>query len=188
MRRIPIPPVAIDRYDMETGEIKRVVSGHGGSVRPAPSPDGRRIAFVRRERAKSKLYVKDFASGKERKLFDLLGSGYAGDLGCAGHVTPIWTGTPGQSGDCLLDRCKIWRIAASGGTPVEIPFRVQDRRQVIDRRDRMWLSHRIISVRGCRALPAFHRMVRTFSFETLGKIYLKAALAPSDPPRNGSQG
>ena len=48
------------------------VSGPGGSVRPAPSPDGKMIAFVRREATKSKLYVKDIASGIERKVYDAL--------------------------------------------------------------------------------------------------------------------
>ena len=57
----------IKRYEMATGEIETAVSGAGGAVRAAPSPDGRYIAFVRRERTKSKLYVKDLRSGDERK-------------------------------------------------------------------------------------------------------------------------
>lgn len=65
----------IERYDLETGEVTTAVSGLGGSVRPTPSPDGKKIAFVRRERTKSKLYVKDLTSGEERKidLLELLG-------------------------------------------------------------------------------------------------------------------
>lgn len=58
----------IERYDLETGEVTTAVSGLGGSVRPTPSPDGKKIAFVRRERTKSKLYVKDLTSGEERKI------------------------------------------------------------------------------------------------------------------------
>ena len=59
-------------YNMETGETSTAVSGYGGSVRPTPSPDGKTMAFVRRERAKSKLYLKDMESGKEWKIFDHL--------------------------------------------------------------------------------------------------------------------
>jgi len=62
----------IERYDLETGEVSTAASGVGGSVRPTPSPDGRKIAFVRRERARSKLYVKDLVSGEERKIYDAL--------------------------------------------------------------------------------------------------------------------
>src|SRR5689334_18765359 len=32
----------IERYDLETGEISTAVSGAGGSVRPTPSPDGKK--------------------------------------------------------------------------------------------------------------------------------------------------
>ena len=62
----------IERYDLATGEVLKAVSGPGGSVRPAPSPDGKMIAFVRREATKSKLYIKDLASGTERKIYDAL--------------------------------------------------------------------------------------------------------------------
>ncbi|HLL31344.1 MAG TPA: amidohydrolase, partial [Allosphingosinicella sp.] len=62
----------IQRYELETGEVTTAVSGLGGSVRPTPSPDGKKIAFVRRERARSKLYVKDLESGEERKVYDAL--------------------------------------------------------------------------------------------------------------------
>ena len=62
----------IERYNLDDGKIEAVVTGAGGSVRPTPSPDGKKIAFVRRERTKSKLYVKDFTTGEERKIYDAL--------------------------------------------------------------------------------------------------------------------
>ena len=42
----------IERADRETGEIERVVGGHGGAIRPTPSPDGQTLAFLRRHRGK----------------------------------------------------------------------------------------------------------------------------------------
>ena len=41
---------AIERYELESGETHRVTAGNGGAVRPSPSPDGKYLAFVRRER------------------------------------------------------------------------------------------------------------------------------------------
>jgi Tol biopolymer transport system component len=38
---------AIERYDMETGESETIIGGEGGAVRPTPSPDGKRLAYVR---------------------------------------------------------------------------------------------------------------------------------------------
>ena len=49
----------IRRHDLETGVTESFVTGAGGAVRPAPSPDGSKLAFVRRIRAKSALFIKD---------------------------------------------------------------------------------------------------------------------------------
>ena len=70
------------RYRHRRGDDR----GHralGGSVRPTPSPDGKQIAFVRRERAKSKLYVKDLDLGRGAQDLRRARPGRAGDLG--GH-------------------------------------------------------------------------------------------------------
>ena len=39
----------IQRLDRQTGEIETLVSGPGGAIRPTPSPDGKTLAFVRRD-------------------------------------------------------------------------------------------------------------------------------------------
>ena len=62
----------IEKYDFTTGEVSTAVSGSGGATRPTPSPDGKKIAFVRRERGQSKLYVKDIESGQLSKIYDAL--------------------------------------------------------------------------------------------------------------------
>lgn len=60
----------IRRLDRETGAIENYITGAGGSIRPVPSPDGASIAFVRRVRGESVLYVFDIESGAQRPLFD----------------------------------------------------------------------------------------------------------------------
>ncbi|MCA6240135.1 MAG: PD40 domain-containing protein, partial [Phenylobacterium sp.] len=50
---------AIERYDLETGKSESLIGGEGGAVRPTPSPDGRKIAYVRREATQPKLYIRD---------------------------------------------------------------------------------------------------------------------------------
>src|SRR5262245_31967601 len=56
----------IKRLDRETGKILSYVTGPGGAIRPTPSPDGKALAFVRRVRYKSVLFLKDLDSGIER--------------------------------------------------------------------------------------------------------------------------
>lgn len=60
----------IRRLDRETGKVETVVAGVGGAARPTLSPDGESLAFVRRVRGKSVLYVYEMESGTARPLFD----------------------------------------------------------------------------------------------------------------------
>jgi len=50
---------AVTRYDRETGEESRYISGTGGAVVPTPSPDGKYIAFVRRVKDRTGLFLKE---------------------------------------------------------------------------------------------------------------------------------
>ena len=59
---------AITRYDRETGEEERYISGVGGAVVPTPSPDGNYVAFVRRVKNKTGLFIKDVKTGEEKPL------------------------------------------------------------------------------------------------------------------------
>ena len=59
----------IRRLDRETGKIIDFVDGPGGAVRPTPSPDGKRLAYVRRVRFQSVLFVQDLASGIEQQVY-----------------------------------------------------------------------------------------------------------------------
>ena len=60
---------AVMRRDLTTGRERRAVSVQGGSVAPQVSPDGKTLAYVRRVRLKSALYLRDLESGRDRELF-----------------------------------------------------------------------------------------------------------------------
>ncbi|URW74649.1 amidohydrolase family protein [Sphingomonas donggukensis] len=164
----------IERYDIATGEVSTIVSGAGGSVRPTPSPDGKSIAFVRRERAKSKLYVKDLTSGIERKIYDALDQDVQETWAVTG-VYPNMAWTPDSKSVVFWAGGKIRRIGADGAGAAVIPFRVADTRGVID------APHPQIPVgaasfetkmpRFAAVSPDGARVV----FETLGKLWVKPA-------------
>ncbi|NQY17825.1 MAG: PD40 domain-containing protein, partial [Alteromonas sp.] len=59
---------AVTRYDRETGEESRYISGTGGAVVPTPSPDGKYIAFVRRVKDRTGLFLKEIKTGVETPL------------------------------------------------------------------------------------------------------------------------
>ena len=58
----------INRYDMGTGEIERLTGGPGGAARPQISRDGKTLAFIKRVRTKTVLYLHDLQTG-ERNNF-----------------------------------------------------------------------------------------------------------------------
>ncbi len=162
----------IERYDRETGEISTAVSGAGGSVRPAPSPDGKKIAFVRRERTKSKLYVKDLTSGVERKVYDALDQDVQ-EVWAVSGLYPNMAWTPDGKSIVFWAGGKIRRVDADGANAGVIPFRVNDTRGVIDG------PHPQIAVSPDRIqtkIPRFAAVSpdgKTVVFETLGKLYVK---------------
>ncbi|WP_020404031.1 amidohydrolase family protein [Gracilimonas tropica] len=60
----------IRRYDRETGDIETVTGGNGGAIRPQVSPDGETLAFVRRVRTKSVLFLRDLDTGREWPVYE----------------------------------------------------------------------------------------------------------------------
>ncbi|MCC5926974.1 MAG: PD40 domain-containing protein [Bacteroidetes bacterium] len=61
---------AINRYDRETGQRERITGGAGGAISPTLSPDGTKMAFVRRVREQSVMFIRDLESGIERPVYD----------------------------------------------------------------------------------------------------------------------
>jgi imidazolonepropionase-like amidohydrolase/Tol biopolymer transport system component len=163
----------IERYDLETGEVTTTVSGAGGSVRPTPSPDGKKIAFVRRERARSKLYVKDLVSGEEHKVYDALDQDVQETWAVTG-VYPNMAWTPDSASVVFWAGGKIRRVNAADGASSVIPFKVDDTRVVID------ATHPQIEVAPDRFETKMPRWAavspdgRQVVFETLGKLWVKA--------------
>lgn len=171
----------IERYDLETGEVTTAVSGVGGSVRPTPSPDGKKIAFVRRERTKSKLYVKDLVSGEERKIYDALDQDVQETWAVTG-VYPNMAWTPDGGAVVFWAGGKIQRANVADGAASVIPFKVNDTRVIID------ATHPQVEVAPDRFATKMPRWAsvspdgKQVVFETLGKLWVKPT-AGGEPRR-----
>jgi imidazolonepropionase-like amidohydrolase/Tol biopolymer transport system component len=160
-------------YDMETGETSTAVSGTGGSVRPTPSPDGKLMAFVRRERAQSKLYLKDLKSGKEWKIYDGLDQDMQETWAVHG-VYPNMDWMPDGSGLVFWAGGEIHKYDMASKSVDTIPFKVNDTRAVLDPpRPKIDVSPDSVEsrmVKFTQVSPDGNTVV----FEAFGKLYKKA--------------
>ena len=60
----------VNRYDMKSGKTKKITGGPGGACRPQISNNGKKLAYVRRVRTKSVLFVHDLATGRDYPICD----------------------------------------------------------------------------------------------------------------------
>lgn len=162
----------IERYDLNNGEVTTVASGAGGAVRPSPSPDGKKLAYVKREGTQSKLYVKDLASGTEKKVYDALDQDVQETWAVTG-VYPNMSWTPDSREIVFWAGGKLRRVGADGGAAWIIPFSVNDDRVIID------ATHPTVEVAPDSfdtKMPRWAEVSpdgRSVVFETLGKLWLK---------------
>lgn len=119
----------IRRLDRETGEIDPYVTGPGGSIRPTPSPDGRSLAFIRRVRYQSTLYVMDIESGRETPIFSGLDRDMQETWAVHG-VYPAISWTPDNRSLVFWADGRIQRIDVASREVTDIPFHVADTRRV----------------------------------------------------------
>ena len=162
----------IKRYDMETGETDVAAGGAGGAVRPTPSPDGRYLAYVKRVRAQSRLFLKDLSSGQERMIFDHLDQDMQETWAITG-VYPNMDWSPDSNSIFFWARGKIHRFNVAEDNIDHIEFRVTDTRPVLDApRQVTDVSPDQFDVK----MPRFVEVSpdgRTVLLESLGKIYTR---------------
>lgn len=171
---------AIERHDLATGEVTTAVSGYGGAVRPAPSPDGKQLAFVRRDKDQTQLWVKDLASGRERMIYGKLDLDVQETWAVTG-VYPNMDWLPDSSAIVFWAGGKLNRVNRDGSGHAVIPFTVNDTRAVAD------APHPVIDVAPesfTTTMPRFATLSPDGSrvvFESLGRLYSKSAKGKDAP-------
>lgn len=162
----------IERYDLKTGKVTTAVSGYGGSVRPNPSPDGKLLSFVRRDKDQSQLWVKNLETGEERMIYGDLDLDMQETWAVYG-VYPNMDWTPDSRSVVFWAGGKLRRVNADGSGLSEIPFAIDDTRGVAD------APHPVIPVAPdtfVAKMPKFAAISpdgQRVVFASLGKLYVK---------------
>ncbi|MGB0893142.1 MAG: amidohydrolase family protein [Parashewanella sp.] len=119
----------IKRYDTTTGDIETLISGTGGAIRPTPSPDGSKLAYIKRDGFNSSLYLLDLKSGTKTKLFGDLDRDMQETWAIHG-VYPTMAWTPDNDEIIFWAKGKINKIDVTNKQVSNIPFSVNSTRDI----------------------------------------------------------
>ncbi len=170
----------IFRLDRETGRTESFLGGPGGAIRPTPSPDGRYMAFIRRVRFQSVLFLHDMESGDEWPIYDDLSRDMQETWAIHG-VYPSMAWTPDSRTIVFWAKGKIRQVQAETGAASVIPFRV---RATLPALEALRFPVNVAPpdfepkmLRWVEVAPAGDRVV----YQTLGHLYVKDL--PDGTPR-----
>jgi len=122
---------AIKRYDRDTGETKTIIRSPGGAARPELSADGSKMAYIKRVRTKTVLYVYDFDSGISVPVFDRLSKDQQEAWAIFG-VYPNFDWMPNNRDIVIWGEGTFWKVNTESFEYNEIAFEVDAEHEIYD--------------------------------------------------------
>lgn len=120
----------IKRFDRDKGVNEQVTGGPGGACRPQISHGGQTLAFVKRIREKSVLYLRNLETAEEWPVYDKLSKDQQEAWTTFG-VYPRFTWTPDDKYIIVWSGGKILKVNVNGANDaVEIPFTASVTQQI----------------------------------------------------------
>lgn len=170
----------IRRYDRDTGEIETVTGGNGGAVRSQISPDGETLAFVRRVRTKSVLFLRDLDTGREWPVYENMGKDQQEAWAIFG-VYPNFNWLPDNQHIIAWANGKINKIDTETGESEVIPFQAESTHEIAEavrfQQDIAPEEFRVKAVRQLRTSPDG----RTLIWSAAGHLWSK--MLPDGTPK-----
>ncbi len=121
----------VQKYDMQEGKTETIISGPGGACRPQISNDGKWMAYVRRVRTKSVLFIQNLETGEDYNIYDDLSK----DQQEAWAIFGAYTGfdwTPDDENIIIWAKGKIKSINIKTKKAKEIPFQVSAKHKLAE--------------------------------------------------------
>lgn len=177
---------AIKRRDMQTGAVDEMASGWGSAMTPQISPDGKRLAFVRRVLDKTVLFNEEVATSAQRAVYDDLDRDLQASYEAQANYYPHFGWFPDNRHVAIWGKGRLYNVDMDTGAVAEIPFRVQATHRVTEPlRIQHDMAPAKVTVRAIRNLaPAPDEKTLVFS----GVGYLWRKTLPSGPPERLSSG
>ena len=112
---------AIRQLDLNTGKLTNLIADQGGAVRPQVSPDGKFMAYVKRVRLKTALYIQNLKTGEEFSLYDELSKDQQETWAIFG-VYPNFAWTPDSKNIVFYAKGKIKQVELNSLSVNDINF------------------------------------------------------------------
>ncbi|MBL8270577.1 MAG: PD40 domain-containing protein, partial [Steroidobacter sp.] len=116
---------AISRRDLATGRSEQIVGGFGSATSAQISPDGQRLAFIRRVQEKTVLFVYDLQSGAQYPVYAELDRDLHASYSPQATYYPRFDWFPDGLDLAIWSRGKLWRVNTNSTAIQEIPFRAR---------------------------------------------------------------
>ena len=153
---------AIKQMDLTTGRITNLIAEQGGAARPQISPDGKYMAYVKRVRLKSALYIQNLATGEQWPLTEDLTHDQQETWAIFG-VYPNFAWTPDSKKIVFYAKGKIKQIDLNTLFVDDIPFEVESKQTV---QDALHFEHQVFE-------PEFTaKMIRQLATSPDGKMVI----------------
>jgi imidazolonepropionase-like amidohydrolase/Tol biopolymer transport system component len=120
----------IKRLDRKNGEITTITGGPGGACRPQISRDGKTLAFVKRVRTASVLFLRNIETGEEWPVYDKLSK----DQQEAWAIFGVYSNFSWLDASHIIiwAHGKILNIDVTTNKSTEIPFTVNAKHKIVD--------------------------------------------------------
>ena len=178
---------AIRRKNLDSGKIDTLIGGFGGALAPSVSPDGRKLAFVRRVKDKTLLFTYDFETREQVPVYDGLDRDGQADFLGQGTYYPRFSWFPDGESIGIWAGGKINRIHLEDGRAEDLPFALTAQHKLTEpARFTHNLDPETVQVKAISRL-AISPDQDTLAFSALGKVWQQPVsggepleLAPSD--------
>ncbi len=180
------PSFAIKRRQLSDGRIEEVVSGFGGATTGQLSRDDKRLAFIRRVKDKTVLFVYDLQSGRQRPVYDGLERDQQNNWNPrGGSYYPQFGWFPDGRHVAIWSKGRLYRIDVDSQEREEIPFRATaEHRITVPPRFEYPLAPERFTVRAIQQI-AWAPDGRAVAFNALGHLWQKAV--PDGKPERLTQ-
>ncbi len=168
----------IERYDMTTGRRSTFIRSNGGAIRPQVSPDGKYLAFIRRERLQSVLFLREIESGREWPVYDKLTRDQQETWSVFGTY-PGYAWLPDGQSIVMTANGKFIRINIGTKQATPIPFTAHVAQKVTEA---VRFPQKVAPERdNARLLRWARRNGERIIYNALGKLYVKEGSSAPRP-------